>query len=254
MDRQPETPWRNADVDWDRWPVVDYVAEVYAELSRPDAEVIEHHSAFYRQLPPDSLVRSLELGAGPNLYPLLLAAGASRRIDAVERSAANVAYLRRQLHDGPDDTWRPFYEYARRHNPALPPTMAEALSRVHVVHGDAFPAAAAGGYDLASMHFVAEGATEDADEFAAFCRTFAHSVRPGGYLVAAFIAGLRRYRMWSGPQWPAYPVDLDVVGRVFAPYTEQLTLAHVEPDQNILDHDATGMVLMTARRQTSQAP
>jgi hypothetical protein len=248
MDIGPDTRWRNADVDWDRWPVADYVAEVYADLSRPDAEVIEHHCAFYRQIPPDSLARSLELGAGPNLYPLLLAAGVSRRIEAVERSAANVAYLRRQLQEAPDDTWRPFYQHCRRHNPALPPSMAEALTRVHVVHGNAFSAPTVGSYDLASMHFVAEGATEDPGEFATFCRTFAHSVRPGGYLVAAFIAGLHRYRMWSGPQWPGYPVDLDIVGRAMAPHTDQLTLTHVEPDQNILDHDATGMVLMTARR------
>lgn len=248
MDDGPDTPWRNADVDWDQWPVVDYIAEVYTQMSRPDAEVIEHHCAFYRTIPPDSLARSLELGAGPNLYPLMLAAGVSRHVTAVERSAANVAYLRRQLSEAPDDSWQTFYDYCRRHNPALPPTMAEALRRVHVVHGDAFAAPAAAGYDLASMHFVAEGATEDPDEFAEFCRRFAHSVRPGGYLVAAFIAGLRRYRMWSGPQWPAYPVDLDVVGRAFSPYTDQLTLTHVEPDQNILDHDATGMILMTARR------
>jgi hypothetical protein len=231
---------------------VDYIAEIYAELSGIDAEIIEHHSALYRRFAPDSLARSIELGAGPNLYPLLLAAAASRQIDAVERSAANVAYLRRQLRDGPDDTWRPFYDLCRRHNGTLPPTMAEALSRVNIIHGDAWTIPAARDYDLASMHFVAEGATEDADEFAAFCRAFVDSVRPGGTLVAAFVAGLRRYRLRSGPVWPAYPVDIDTVGDVFGAITEELTLTHVEPDQLTLDYGATGMILLTARRPATE--
>jgi hypothetical protein len=239
---------RNADFDWDAWPVVDYIAEIYAELSGIDAEIIEHHSAWYRRFAPDSVTRSIELGAGPNLYPLLLATAASRQIDAVERSAANVSYLQRQLRDGPDDTWQAFYDHCRRHNPDLPATMTEALSRVNIIHGDAWTMPAVRDYDLASMHFVAEGATEDAGEFAAFCRAFVHSVRPGGALVAAFVAGLRRYRLRSGPMWPAYPVDLDQVGEVFAPLTEELALRHIEPDQLTLDYGATGMILLTARR------
>lgn len=239
-------PWRNSDADWDNWPVEDYLAEVYAEVSGPDAEVIAHHSAYYRRIPAASLARSVELGAGPNLYPLMLAASVSRQVDAVDRSAANVAYLRRQLRDGPDPIWPPFHELCRRHNPAVPP-LAEALSRVTVVHADAFTLPP-GRYDLASMHFVAEGATEDAGEFAAFCRAFVHTVRPGGHLVAAFIAGLRRYRNRTGPEYPGHPVDAGDVHRVFAPHTDRLEVRHVEPDQNILDHDATGMVLLAARR------
>ena len=85
--------WRNADLDWDRWPVPTYLAENYRTLHASDDAVIVHHSAFYRGLQPGSVGRSVEIGTGPNLYPLLLASGASRSIDAVDAGAAGLAYL-----------------------------------------------------------------------------------------------------------------------------------------------------------------
>ena len=149
----PPIAIRNSEVDWARWPVGDYVAENYGWLHPADAAVIDHHAACYRRLAPDSLARSLELGAGPNLYPLMLAAAASRRIEAVEPSAANVAYLRRQLAQGPDAHWHPFYARCRVRNAALPVDLLEALSRVRVLRGDA-ATLQPGRYQLASMNFV----------------------------------------------------------------------------------------------------
>jgi hypothetical protein len=239
--------WRNADTDWDRWPVPDYLAENYRELHPCDAAVIEHHSAFYRGLAPGSVARSLEFGAGPNLYPLMLAAAASRGIEAVEVSAASVAYLTRQLRDGPDQSWQPFYRRCRELNPALPPTLTEALSRVRVVHADA-RLVESGGYDLGSMHFAAEGASEDYDEFVAFCRAFAGAVRPGGYLVAAFMENLPTYRLGDGSRWPGCPVDGDIVRKVFEPLTDELAVGRIDADPTLPAYGDTGMVLLRARR------
>src|SRR5690606_20041075 len=103
----------NADVDWDAWPVQTYLAENYRELHPADDAVLAHHSAYYRRLPADGIELSLEFGAGPNLYPLLLASGCSRRIHAVEPSAANLAYLRRQVRDGADPSWQAFHTRCR---------------------------------------------------------------------------------------------------------------------------------------------
>ncbi|MDT7582150.1 MAG: hypothetical protein QOK35_3414, partial [Pseudonocardiales bacterium] len=58
--------WRNADLDWDRWPVPTYLAENYRQLHASDDAVIAHHSAFYRDLAPGSVARSVEIGTGPN--------------------------------------------------------------------------------------------------------------------------------------------------------------------------------------------
>ncbi|MEV8319814.1 class I SAM-dependent methyltransferase [Streptomyces sp. NPDC059900] len=240
-------PTRNDDVDWDSWPVQDYLGENYRELHPSDAAVIAHHSAFYRQFEPGSAGCSLEFGAGPNLYPLILAAAASRRIDAVEASAAGVAYLARQLGQAPDESWLPFHALCRRLNPGVPTTLAQSLEAVRVIHGD-IRALEPGTYDIASMNFVAEGVTEDFTEFTDFCHRFAGSVVPGGHLVAAFMENMPTYRIGPASRWPGCPVDPAIVTRVFAPVTERLVVTRIDADPTLPDYGDSGMVLLTAAR------
>lgn len=239
---------RNADADWDSWPVPTYLAENYRALHRCDELVIAHHSALYRALPAGGVERAVELGAGPNLYPLFLLSGVAARVDAVERSASGLAYLRRQLADGPDASWLPFWRRCRELNPAVPADPARALSRVRVVAADLRGSAGAG-YDLASMHFVAESATEDAAEFADLCAAFAGSVRPGGLLVAAFMENMARYRLGDGSWWPGIPVDTATITEVFGPLAVELRVSRIDQDPGLPDYGYSGMVLMSARRR-----
>ncbi|HET6533573.1 MAG TPA: hypothetical protein VFH03_23545 [Actinoplanes sp.] len=241
-----DAPLFNRDVDWDQWPVSDYVAELYQRILPSDDAVLVHHSAFFRRFPAGHFGRSVELGAGPNLYPLMLAARASREIVAVEPSAAGRAYLTQQLTDGPDRHWPAFYDRCRHLQPDLPDTLTTALSRVTVRAGGAHDLEPAG-YDLASMHFVAESATEDAAEFRDLCRAFVASVRPGGHLVAAFMENMGRYRIGTGPHWPGYPVDAGIVGAAFEPYTADLAIDRVDGDPTSDGYQTSGMVLLTAR-------
>ncbi|GAB2727700.1 class I SAM-dependent methyltransferase [Streptomyces bullii] len=234
----------NDDVDWNRWPVADYLAENYREVHPADAAVIAHHSAFYRRLAPGSVARSVEFGAGPNLFPLILASAVSRRIDAVEAGASNVAYLEEQILHRPDASWLPFHALCRELNPAVPATLAKALAPVYVVHADV-RTLPAGLYGLASMHFLAEGATEDFAEFTAFCRAFVRCVVPGGYLVAAFMEDMPTHRIGPASRWPGCPVDPDAVREVFAPLTRELTVTHIDPDPTLPDYGDSGMVLLT---------
>ena len=236
----------NDDVDWDSWPVTDYLAENYRDLHPCDAAVITHHSAFYRRFAPGSLARSVEFGAGPNLYPLILASAVSRRIDAVEAGAGNVAYLERQFLDGPEASWLPFHALCRRLNPAVPATPARALARVNIVHADVRELQP-GRYELGSMHFVAEGATEDRAEFADFCRAFVRCVVPGGSLVAAFMENMPTYRIGPASRWPGCPVDPGLVTEVFAPMTRDLSVTRIDSDPTLPDYGDSGMVLLTAR-------
>lgn len=245
---QGSATWRNADAQWDDWPVEVYLTENYRQLHQSDAAVIEHHSAFYRSLAPASIGRSIEFGAGPNLYPLMLAAAASRRIDAVEYSLANATYLRRQLSDGADASWQAFYDRCRELNADLPARLAEALARVHVTHGDV-RAVQPEGYDLASMNFVAESISEDRAEVASFCRAFIGSVRPGGYLVAAFMENMARYRLGDGSQWPGCATTSEDVSELFQPHTDELTVTRIDADPSLPAYGYTGMILLTARRR-----
>jgi hypothetical protein len=240
---------RNADADWHRWPVDTYLAENYRRLHTCDDAVIAHHSAFYRRIARSSIRRSVEIGAGPNLYPLFLAAGACQRIDARDPSTTNVSYLQGQLTSGPDESWQPFYDRCRALNPDLPATMAEALQGVTARLGsldDLEPAS----YDLASMNFVAESISEDLAEVTAFCQTFVRSVRPGGQLVASFMEQQSRYELGDGSQWPGCPVNGRDVQRIFGPEVDQLEISRIDSDPALPDYYGgyTGMILLTARR------
>jgi hypothetical protein len=248
-DELPPGVVRNADIDWDRWPVEDYLSENYRQLHPSDAAVIDHHSAYLARLAPGSIGRSLEFGAGPNLYPLLLMGACSLRIHAVEPAASSVAYLHRQVQHGMDPSWQPFYHRCRTGNPALPADPSQVLIRVRVIRGDARQVQA-GGYDLASMHFVAEAATEDQQEFEEFCRAFTGAVRPGGHLVAAFMENLGRYRLGEGPCWPHHRIDADHVQAAFAPLTDGLRIDRIDADPTLPDYGYTGMILLTARTRS----
>ncbi|QKW09741.1 class I SAM-dependent methyltransferase [Streptomyces sp. NA04227] len=240
-------PRANSEADWDRWPVDAYLDQNYRDIHPGDAAVIRHHSRVYREIAPGGLRASAECGAGPNLYPLMLSAAASRRVDAVEPGASNRAYLRRQLTEGADASWLPFYGLCRGLNPALPPTLDEALRRVRVVPGS-LESLAPQTYDLASMHFVAESVTEDPAEFAALCRAFVRSVRPGGRLVAAFMENMPSYRLDAERVWPATRVDTAVIRAVFAPLTDRLRIDRVPKDRSLPEYGDTGMVLLSAVR------
>jgi hypothetical protein len=241
-------PRRNADADWDAWPVEQYLAENYRTLHPSDAAVIGAHSRLYQRIEPGSLHRTVEFGAGPNLYPLLLAAAASRHIDAVEPGAAGVAYLRRALADGPEPSWQPFYAECRRLDPALPATMREALSVVHV-HRAPLTAPPAPPYDLASMHFVAESVTAEPAEFRSLCDSYVAAVRPGGYLVAAFMAGMPTYRLGDGSVWPGLPVTAETLHEVFEPLVDDLQITAVGRDDTLPAYGDEGMLVLHARRR-----
>ncbi|MFH9728107.1 class I SAM-dependent methyltransferase [Streptomyces sp. NPDC017254] len=244
---------RNRDADWNAWPVADYLAENYRELHPIDIGVIRHHSAVYRRYAPGGLDRTLELGAGPNLYPLMPAGAAARRIDALEPSAASVRYLRGQLARGPDDSWQPFYALCRSLDPALPTSCAEALRPVRVVPGttgDLVP----GTYDLVSMNFVAESVTEDLGEFTALCEAFVGAVRPGGRILAAFMERMPSYRIGTGPVWPALPVDEAALRTVFTPLTTGLRVSRLAKDRTLPEYGDSGILLLTAERTRTATP
>ena len=244
--------WRNHDVDWDSWPVQTYLQENYRQLHACDDAVLAHHSRFYRGLAPGRIDRSIELGAGPNLYPLMLAAAASRSIEAVDRSAANVAYVDDQIANGADASWQPFYDRCRALNPSLPATMAEALAVVEISQGD-LAGISPGDYGLASMNFVAESISEDKDEVAELCRSFIESVRPGGHLVASFMENMARYGLGATSQWPGCPIDSDDVIEIFGPHVEHLRVSRIDADPDLPGYYGgyTGMIMLTASRRRS---
>ena len=237
-------PRPNGDVPWDDFDTAGYVADNYATLHDLDRRIITDLSPYYRALPPGSLRSSLDIGTGPNLYPLMLVAAASRRLESLERSAGNVAYLRRTCREGADPYWIPFWQLCRQLDPALPADLDGVLGGLTIRHGDALEIPL-GRHDLVSMFFVAESVTGDRDEFEQLSRRFAAAAAPGGHLVAAYMAGMPQYEL-GGDTLPSFPLDRQTLETVMRPVTRQLRIWQLPPDRTLpYEHD--GVLLLTAR-------
>lgn len=237
-------PVRNADVRWDEFDTPGYVADNYESLHDLDRQIITELSPYYAALPPGGLATTLDVGTGPNIYPLMLAAAASRRPGCVEPSAANRAYLNRLCERGPDACWLEFWRLCRELNPGLPDDLAQVLSGIAVRRGDAFTLPRAR-YDLVSMFFVAESVTGVREEFEEICRRFAAAAAPGGHLVAAFMAGMPSYEL-GGEVLPSHPIDEDALTGALRGLVEELDVRRLPPDPTLpYEHD--GVLLLTAR-------
>jgi hypothetical protein len=237
-------PRPNDDVAWDDFDTAGYVADNYATLHPLDRRIIADLSPYYRALPPGSLRSSLDIGTGPNIYPLMLVAAASRRLEALERSASNVAYLRRARREGAEPGWTPFWQLCGRLDPALPADLDEVLRGLTIHQGDAltFPL---GQHDLVSMFFVAESVTGARDQFEQLNRRFAAAAAPGGHLVAAYMAGMPEYEL-GGEILPSFPLDRHTLEAVMRPVTRQLRIWQLPADPTLpYEHD--GVLLLTAR-------
>jgi hypothetical protein len=239
------TPSRpNGDVAWDDFDTAGYVADNYATLHDLDRRIITDLSPYYGSLPPGSLRSSLDIGTGPNIYPLMLVSAASRRLEALERSASNVAYLRRTCREGADPGWTPFWQLCRRLDPALPAHLDEVLRGLSIHHGDALEVPL-GQHGLVSMFFVAESVTGDRDEFERLSHRFAAAAAPGGHLVAAYMAGMPQYEL-GGETLPSFPLDRQTLETVMRPVTRQLRIWQLPADRTLpYEHD--GVLLLTAR-------
>ncbi len=235
---------RNGDVAWNDFDTEGYVTDNYATLHDFDRHIITALSPYYRSLAPRSLARSLDVGTGPNLYPVMLVAAASRRQEVFERGARNVAYLRRACREGADPAWAPFWRLCRQLNPALPTELDDVLRGLAVHQGDAFHLPP-GRYGLVSMFFMAESVTGNRDEFEQLCHRFALAAAPGGHLVAAFMAGMPEYEL--GVQTlPSFGLDRHTLEAVMQPVTRQLRVRQLPADPTLpYRHD--GVLLLTAR-------
>lgn len=244
---------RNRDVAWHRFATEEYLADNYTRLHDLDRRIITALSPYYAALSPRTLASSLDIGTGPNLYPLMLAAAASRRLCVLEHSARNVAYLRRVREEGAESSWAPFWRLCRGLDPALPDDLDAVLRRVRVRHGSAFDLAPARprvrsgwrGHQLVSMFFVAESVTGDREEFEQLSRCFAAAAAPGGHLVAAYMAGMPHYRL-GGQTLPSYPLDRAGLEAVMRPITEDLRVEQLPADEE-LPYEHEGVLLLTAR-------
>jgi hypothetical protein len=229
---------------WDQFNPRIYIKENYAQIHEEDLLIIQHLARFCLSLPKIS--HALEIGVGPNLYPVMAKLPFIDSLECVDFSSANVDYLAGQLVK-PSDNWDQFLQLFKSINPKYNLNLADTLKeKVTVRLGSIYDLEKAQ-FGLGSMFFCAESITDNYDEFTRACNRFIESVKTGGYLMASFMENSVSYKV-GDTKFPAYPVDTAVITKIFSPKTKNLIIYRIpRSDQPVgTNHSYTGMLFLTA--------
>lgn len=240
---------KNADAQWDRFDSDSYVRHNYARLSPEDRSIVgwvrDYFAACLDGRAPGG--SGIDVGTGPNLTAALCMLPFCQTITALERSATNVTWLEQHIGEFPvpcAEVWtelRAAPGYAGIGDPR-----GALAERTVVSKGSVFELPPER-HDVATMFFVAESMTTDADEFWLALERFVGTLRRDAPFAMAFMENSAGYSV-ERVDYPAYRVDAnDVVGGL-EPSTVDLRVHRVDP---IEDHRAgyTGMFLVLGRRR-----
>jgi len=230
---------------WEKFDPAVYVKDNYAEIHDEDRKIIEILVRFYERLP--QLNHNIEIGGGPNLYPLMLALLCVRNIEVVDISARNLTYLRQQLQH-PARNWYLFWDLLRDLSPLYKNIdLVETLNKkVAVKRGNIFQLPS-NKYDLASMFSVAESITDKLEEFKFACNKFINSVKSDGFLVAMFMENSDGYTI-SGINFPSVSVNSALLENIFQPKTKNFNIYRIPKAEKALRLGYTGMLLFTGQK------
>ena len=210
-----EDSMRNDAAAWSNFDANEYFKFNYATVLPEDAQIIEYASKFLIAAceTPRRFKTAVDVGAGTNLYPGLLMLPWVERIVFTEYAEPNIEWLRKHLPQEPGEwEWQRFWDLIA-HEPYYQ-DIEEPQRRLAVAHEvrtlsifDLPPRT----WDLGSMFFVADGMTEDREEFEAAVRTFLASLLPGSPFLMAFMENSTGYDV-NGVKFPSVcvtPESLD---------------------------------------------
>ena len=240
---------KNQDFSWDNFDPEAYVAHYYGDPHPDDDEVLRQTCAALAAFAGDREIDVIDVGTGPNLFPLFAALPVSRRQTVWEYAPSNIEWLRRELDGGQlREPWTHFWDIVRTTNVragALANPVAALGARTEVTQGSIFDVPQRQ-WDAATMFFCAESITRDQDEFARACAAFAGAVRPGGAVAAAFLAGSRGYRVGE-EDYPAVSVGPEELGEAFGGLVDNLRLSGIGNRDEEIRSGYTGMIFLTGR-------
>jgi hypothetical protein len=244
-------PAGNANVSWSHFDPETYFQQYYGE-PHPDDEGVVRHScaALSAAMPKGNDLNIVDVGTGPNLFPLFCAMPRAATITAWEYERRNVDWLRAELAVEPlRPQWQQFWKVAvDAYGPGfdLPENPIPTLrQKADIQQGSVYDLPERR-WDAATMFFCAESITEKYSEFEAACVRFARAVRPGGSLVAAFLAGSSGYAVADRP-FPALKVSEADIQRVFGPVSAEAKTVNIGISEREIRSGYSGMVFLTAK-------
>ncbi len=231
---------------WEQFDPERYIKDNYATLHDEDRQILNILIPLYEKMLSGG-ERVLDIGTGPNLYPLVVVLPYAARVDCLEISSQNVQYLKRELNN-PSAHWRAFLRFMEKKSSKYNSDLLRELARkIHIYRGSIFDNTRTG-YDMVSMFFCAESITNSKYEFTAACKRFVSAARREGLLVAAFMENSTEYRIGS-LNFPAYPVAKELLIETFQSLCNDFRIYHIDVAARPLRSGYTGMLLLVGRRK-----
>lgn len=239
----------NDDFAWAKFDPDAYVAHYYGDPHPDDDEVVRQTCAALAEAGRDDL-ETIDVGTGPNLFPLFAALPVARKLSVCEYAESNIDWMRRELAHGKlRAPWTHFWDVASNAHgaraAAIDNPIAALASRCEIAQGSIFDLPARR-WDAATMFFCAESITERHDEFERACAAFAGCVRPGGVIAAAFLAGSKGYRVGE-EDYPAVSVSPESLEAAFAGLARDIRIAGIGAMAEEVRSGYSGMLFLTAR-------
>jgi hypothetical protein len=219
----------NSAFDWSKFDSEAYFQHYYGEPHPDDDLVVRLTVEAFKTVPtPGGVLRTVDVGTGPNLFPLFSVMPRASEMTAWEYASSNVDWLKRELESATlRPQWRHWWDVARAAYGAgydLPDTPIPGLKqKLRVQQGSVFDLPA-GQWDAATMFFCAESITSERSEFERAVASFAGCVRPGGALVGAFLVRSDGYIVADRP-FPVLHISAD---DIIATFKQHATDVHAE--------------------------
>lgn len=236
----------NSQVDWDGFDSEAYFTHNYWTLRGDDAAIIAIVRDFFATAGIPPAAHAIDVGSGTNLYPAMAMLPFCVRLDLVELSTPNVAWLNGVVPAYGaewDQYWKVFAEkdaYAWVVDPR-----AELARKVTVSQGSVFALPEAG-WDVGTMFFVACSLSTEEAEFRGAVTCFLRALRPGSPFAVAFMA--RSQGCEVGGRWyPAVSVDVEQVEEALAPIAYDGEVSRIPISDPPLRDGYGGMIVATGR-------
>lgn len=244
-------PAGNGSFSWSEFDSEAYFNHYYGDPHPDDDAVIRLACAAFKEArPAGAAFRTVDVGTGPNLFPLFVALPRAAHLTAWEYSTSNVDWLRAELAAGRlRPQWRHFWQVTREaygSGVALPENPLPDLARRATIENGSVYDLPERRWDAATMFFCAESITQKREEFEHACRSFARCVEPGGMLAAAFLVGSSGYEVAARP-FPVLNVSEEEIVAVFEPLCADVATARIGIVEREIRSGYSGMVFLTAR-------
>ena len=241
----------NADYSWAEFDTEAYFTHYYRELHPDDERVIRLTvAALANARPTGDDLNVIDVGTGPNLFPLFAALPRAAHLTVWEYAPTNVAWLRAELQRDQmrpqfeefwavvRDAWAPARALADNPVPAL-------RAKADIRRGSIFDLPEAQ-WDAGTMFFCAESITERLEEFDRACGCFARAVKPGGVLAAAFLLRSGGYVV-ADRDFPVLTLSPPDIRAVFERLADGIEIEEIGVVEEEIRSGYSGMLFLTAK-------